>query len=565
MSSLERALRAEQRVTPEGDRKVLQACRARARAMLADLKRNNPKAADMLLDPSPHVAAVCPRRAGKTYTGALAALITGEAKPNSISLVISLNLKQLRRLYWTGGPSGLHAIDRRYGLGLKFHDTYLRWTHTNGSFGYLLGTEDADQIEVIRGLEADLYLVDECKSFVPTELDTLIDEIIDPQRASRKGRVVLIGTPGNVMSGAFYRATCPEARDPDGKPYAVGISTSYETTERVDQWGRTPALDGGMLWSAHHWSLQDNGAMPHQWEAALAKKAAMGWTDDDPTWRREYLGQWAQGGSGLVFRYAEEKPSGRVTWRPERTYDNPTGLPPEGAPWHLVGGLDIGYEAPTALVIGAYSQRMRQLRHVWDHSQSHMLVPDIAELIERLQERFGLLENVYADVGNLGKMIVESLVKEYGFPIVRADKREKNDHIELLNGAFARGEVLIIENTPLEIQLLTNAWKIPNDRPETIAELARRGRLHEDDSIPNDSTDAFLYMYRGSAHQFALGPTARTAAPEARTAEWEAQQLAEYRRQARGEMSNIPSVARRAMRNTWTIPSFLARGSARRY
>lgn len=523
----------------------------------------------MVLDASPHVAAICPRRAGKTYAGCMAALITGEAKPGSISLVISLNLKQLRRLYWSGAPSGLRTLARKYGVTLEFNNTYLRWDHENGSFGYLLGADDDEQLEVIRGLEADLYLVDECKSFAPAVLDKLIDDIIDPQRSSRRGRLMLIGTPGFILSGAFYRATCPAAKDADGRAYLVGIDAQYGATDRRDPWGRTPADD--LIWSCHHWTLQDNGAMPHQWEEALKKKRQMKWADNDPTWCREYLGHWAQGGVGLVFRYGAEKQLGRVTWHPERTEDNPTGLPAAGAPWRLIAGMDIGYEAPTAFVICAYSQKLRELRHVYDYSRRHMLVDDVAQMIYEAQERFGRIERIYADVGNLGKMVVESLARDHGFPIERADKREKQDHIELLNSAFARGEIQIIENTPLEFQLLTNAWRLPDEKPETFNDLARRGKLREDDAIPNDSTDALLYLYRGSLHHFGIAqPTDEPVygSPQWQV-KWEKEQLAKARAKFAADakathygtnsLPRPPSFLRRALTAQWTYPRTISR------
>lgn len=537
--------------------------------MLADLTAVNAKAAAMVLDPSPHVAAICPRRAGKTYAAVLAAMITGEAKPGSISLIISLNLKQLRRLYWAGGPSGLFTIARKYGLNLEFNNTYLRWEHENGSIGYLLGADDDEQLEVIRGLEADLYVIDECKSFDPAVLDKLIEDIIDPQRASRKGRILMIGTPGFIFAGPFWQATCPEAtfdlKLDDGTKVKARYSIDYGTE---DPYGRKTT---DLVWSRHHWTLQDNTAMPHQWVEALKKKKQKGWTDDDPTWQREYLGNWASSSEGLVYRYAQEKGTGRVTWQPaisrsdRDTIADPSSLPEEGAPWRFVGGLDIGYEAPTAFVVAAYSQRLGQLRVVADYSRTHMLVPDIAEMIQQAQSIFGPLERIYADVGNLGKMVVETLVHEYGFPLEKADKREKYDFIELLNAAFARGEVLIIEHTQLETQLLTNCWDLRDEAKGTRDSLARRGKLREDDSIPNDSTDALLYLFRGSLHHF--GWTQPEEVPAHGTPEWvkawEQKQLAAARREfapkKRGEyFNNLPKaphfVTRALTRSGWSPP-----------
>lgn len=528
--------------------------------MLSDLRATNAEAAEMVLDPSPHISAICPRRAGKTYAAVLAALIAGEAKPGSISLIISLNKKQLKRLYWEGAPSGIHTIARKYGLKLKFHGTDLRWDHENGSFGYLLGADDDDQLEVIRGLEADLYIVDECKSFAPVTLQKLIDDIIDPQRNSRLGRLILLGTPGFIAAGPFWQATSPNAKDRDGRPYLVGVDSQYEKTDGTDPWGRTPKEH--LVWSCHAWTLQDNKAMPHQWEEALKKKRAMKWDDNDPTWQREYLGHWAAGGTGLVYRYGAEKQHGLVTWTPVRTNDNPTGLPDDGAPWRLIGGLDIGYEAPTAFVLAAYSTRLRQLRHVWDFSKPHLLPPDIAEVIRGAITRFGPIEQIFCDCGNLGKMIVKTLVREYGFPLEAAEKREKYDYIELVNGAFAHGEIQIIENTPLEIQLLTNAWKLPDEKQETIDDLARRGKLKEDDTIANDSADAFLYLYRGSMHHFgicaaAVGPVEGT--PEWRSI-WEKAQLAKARAEVKASLTRD---TRLGNNNLPRAPSFVQRALTR--
>lgn len=493
--------------------------------MLADLKKVNPRQYELVVDPSPHVAGLCPRRAGKSYAGAAAALITGEAKPGAISIIISLNLKQLRRLYWAGGPSGLFTLARKYKLNLSFNNTALRWEHENGSIGYLLGAEDEDQLEAIRGLEADLYLIDECKSFPPAKLEKIIDEIIDPQRATREGRVIMIGTPGFLQAGPFWQATCPTAKDDKGRLFHVRY-------RQVDPQGRTPQED--LLWSLHTWTLKENSAVPKQWDAALRKKKQKEWSDDHPVWCREYLGMWTTSTEGLVFAYASLLGDGKVNWTPAPTEDNPAGLPVEGAPWRFIGGMDLGYEAPTALVILAYSSKLRELRHVADYSRSHLIVPDIADMVRLASETYGPIEVIHVDTGNLGKTILETLIQEYGLPLVKADKREKFDHIELVNSAFLKGEIKILSGTTLHHQLLTNCWKVGDEVTNGESErdrLARLGKLKEDDSVPNDSTDAFLYAYRGALHHFGAKKQVEQLvemSPEWITA-WEKDQLKKFR------------------------------------
>jgi hypothetical protein len=506
-------------------KEIIRACRGNARRMLADLKKVNPKQHDLVRDPHTHCAATCPRRAGKTYAAVIAALVTGESKPGAISIIISLNKQQLRRLYWDG-PTGIEALARKYKVELQLTSQYLRWRHLNGSYGYLLGADDDEQLEVLRGLEADLYIIDESQAFPPARLQKLLTNIIEPQRASRQGKILLIGTPGYLAAGPFYQASCPQARDKNDQPWCVPYG-------QLDPDGRD--IRAHRLWSYHHWTLQDNSALPHQWEEALVTKAKNGWTEEDPTWCQEYLGLWTLSSEGLVFRYATERDGGRLNWVPKPTLKNPTGLPEEGAPWRLIGGLDIGFEDATAFVVAGYSARLRQLRHVWDVSRRHMLVDDLADLIRETYERFGSIEKIFADVGALGKMVVETLIQRHGFPIERADKREKPDHVELLNSAFSRGEVLIVEGTALEEQLLTNAWDLRDGKKE---DLARVGRLREDPATPNDSTDAFLYLYRGSLHHF--GAPVETQLPTAGSPEWVRRWEKEQLRRARESVETRP-------------------------
>lgn len=545
--------------SPKEDPEIT-AGRGRAKKMLDDLKATNPKAHALVIDPAPHVSGLCGRRGGKTYSAVLAALITGEAKPGAISIIVSLNKKQLKRLYWIDAPSGIGVVARRYGIVLTYNGTDLKWKHPNGSYGYLLGADDDQQLEVLRGLEADLYVIDECKSFDPLVLSKLIDEIIDPQRSSRNGRLILIGTPGNVLSGPFYEATCPHARDSNGDRYLVGLDDDYNPAPGKDDLGRTAAAD--LLWSAHHWDVRDNTAKPQQWEAALKKKKALNLSDDDPTWCREYRGIWALGGKegGLVYRYSQDKGGGQVTWKPIVTVDNPTGLPAEGAPWRLVAGLDLGFVAPVALVLGAYSRVLGELRHVADYTETHLLPGQIADLLREVQHRFGPIETIYADAGNLGTTLVRTLDMQYGLPIKASDKHNKNDYVELVNDGFREGKIKIIEGTQLEKQLLTNVWKLTSDRPDAVVSAARAGKLKEDSAVDNDLTDAFLYMFRGSHHQYRT--PVPVLAPKVGTPEWaeyrKAEELAAFRAKLNSSsdrFGSTPVISRIIEKGpSWKIP-----------
>lgn len=544
---LERQLRAEQAHSLVLD-DVQAKCRATAKTILKDLRKNNSAQADVVVDSNYYCSACCPRRSGKTYCAVCAALVTGENKPYAITLIISLNLKQLKKLYWDGGPSGIHALNRKYDVGLEFNSTDLKWTHRNGSIGYLMGTDKPEQVEAFLGMEADLYIIDECKSFAPGVLEDLLENKIEPQRSSRKGKVLMIGTPGSIMTGPFYRATCPQALDEDGRPYLVPYRTK-------DPWGR----ETRDLWSFHTWNLADNRAKEHQWEDAVRRKKTKKWADDDPTWMREYLGKWAISSDGLVSRYLLEKPTGKVTWVPARTKDNPTGLPEDRGPWRLVAGLDLGFESDTSLVVAGYSTAYKELRHVYDISVNHLLPDDVGELVLSTQREFGKFESIFVDHGNNGgAMLLNMLIQKYGLPAEKSIKRDKFDGIELQNSGFARGEIKIIEGTELENQLTSVQWDLELDNKEN---LARLGKLEIDRKCKKDAFDAFLYLFRGAMHHFASDKEPITI-PEYGSPQWAVlyneQQLAKVREEYRKENeliggTRIPDFVKRAFKG-WQPP-----------
>lgn len=521
----------------------------RAQAILRDM---NPVQRAFALDPGPRVAGLCPRRAGKSYAGCGTALALGEAKPGSVVLLISLNLKMTKRNYWLGSSSGLHMFNRKYGLGLEFNTTDLRWEHENGSIGYLLGCDTDESLENMRGMEADLYLIDECKSFAPQVLHTLIDDVIAPQRISRDGRIAMIGTPGSVLSGPFYEATNPQALDEKGRPYCV-------VAGQTDPFGRSKRV----LWSLHKWTMQDNEKMPDQWAGALETKEMRGWADDHPSWRREYLGEWVQSSDGLVFGYSDAKQADRnaVTWVPAPgTTDNPAGLPMDKGPWRFVWGLDLGFNDPTALVVAAYSTTHRLLRQVVSHKAPHMLLDDIEQLLSDTAKTYGMPDRIFADTGGLGKLLIETL-RARGWNIEPAKKADKNDAIELVNADFRAGRIQIIEGSDLEHQLQTVAWDTESGSRD---ELAKTGRLREDKRIPNDVTDAFLYLHRGCHHLFSV--SAVSSGPIVGSIEWwnakEKESIEKAKREVRAQA--IDGMADRLPRGPG-IADMLRRKAPRRY
>lgn len=488
----------------------------------------------------------CPRRAGKTYALASYALWYGETHPGSRILIISLTLKSTKENYWTGAPAGIVSQNAVYDLGLTFNYSDVVWTHENGSRGRLAGAETRADIEYLRGAaaEADLAIVDECKSFSPDLMEALIRDVLEPGLMTRNGRLILAGTPGSIPMGKFYEATCPTSRiiqsdgtkgDPTCIPYLQRDEDYYR-----DVLTRMGGEDGSsILWSLHNWTIADNTSSPFAWRRAQANKKRNGWGNDHPTWRREYLGEWVTDALDLVYSYASCKLKGKdVNWRPQRDpRTNRSGLPAEFGPWHLVMGIDLGTEDDFAIVLAGWSETTQELRHVADFKSPHLLPDQWADEILSMIDTYGVPEIMVADKGALGKVLIDHINQQYGFSIIAAEKREKFDFIELLNGDFHAERIKIIPDTDLEHELCALQWDLSKDSKAT---LARTGRLKEDPSCKNHLCDAFLYLWRYCYHHWAQP---REVGHEIGTAEWhreyERKQLESRLAQKRADRNDV--------------------------
>jgi hypothetical protein len=448
----------------------------------------NPVQRRFIKDSSKRKAGRCPRRSGKTFAASSLALEQGERKAGSRTLIISLTLKSTKENYWTRSPGGIHAQNERYDLGLKFNLSAVTWEHQNGSKGMLAGAETRADIERLRGstAEADLIIIDECKSFPPALLKELIREVVEPGLMTRSGTLVLIGTPGAIPEGPFYEYTEPKYTDHiSGKP-------------KCKLFDGKPVKLRDRLYSLHTWTIQDNEAIPEQWENALAFKDQNGWSDDNPTWRREYLGEWVTDTDELVYAYAKCKPYGNVSWTPDYKLSQLGFDLNVDGPWNLVMGLDFGYEDANAIVLAAYSETLKELRHVYSFKESHMSIDDFGQEIAWTIKKFGQPHIIVGDKGSLGGVLyLQELNSRFGLGIVEAEKREKYDHIELLNSDFLSGRIKIIPDSELDKELTALQWDLSKDDKKY---LIRTGKLREDPSCANHLCDSLLYLWRYCYH-----------------------------------------------------------------
>jgi hypothetical protein len=438
---------AHKRFTPPASASVNDAViadvRRKLRASLFDRQQ------DFFDDPAERKTACCSRRAGKTNETAADAVDGPLETPGSRSLYLTLTRERAKDLLWPD----LHKLNHELQIGLKFNEVELtaKLPEMLGGGGVKLsGVPNASEIEKFRGGKLKRVRIDEAQSF-GAYLKELVEDVLDPALLDLQGDLGLLGTPGPVCTGLFYEAST----------------------------GKLPG------WSRHHWTVLDNPFVPHAKEWLARKKAQMGWTDDSPTYRREWLGEWVQDTGALFYRF-----------RPAlHTY---SGELPKGHEWRYVLGWDLGWSDAMALVLLAFSDTCPHLYEAYSWKQSGITPSQVMEgHVLPLIETYRPIALV-ADTGGIGKAVVEDVAQRYRVRFEAAEKKEKLAGVEMLNDDFDRARVVLRAGSPWarELEIL------PKDPEDPTKEDAR---------FDNHCADAGLYAFRKCRHFWGKEPVAGPA------------------------------------------------------
>lgn len=429
-------------------------------------------------------AAVCTRRAGKTFACrhlAAEAVVnngwTDRQKAQPVVQYITTTRAKALDLFWTP----FKELCREIGLDAHWDDHSLRAQFPNGVLVRAGGCDDREAIESYRGDAYVLVIVDEAAS-LGARAEELVVAGISMALADYDGTIAMIGTPGQVQAGIFYKIYCGEQPGWE-KPFkwSYMTNTSFPESVRTDDWVR-----------------ENIGPL------------------DSPKVLREAYGEWVPDNSTLVYSGYE---AAKTQW---------DGKLPAGHQWRYILGLDLGYNDPTAFVVVAYARTHQSLYVVFSESTPHLLPTQIAERVVALQARFQGLSRIVVDTGgSMARSNMEEWNRRYNFGMIAAEKTKKLDFIEHLNSEFYRGLIKIHPNsTKLRNQLATLPWAELD--PEQVRHDTKQS-LKEHAGFENHETDAFLYAFRESLHYRSKVPTADEPYG---TEEWHRLQQLHAKRQA---------------------------------
>lgn len=407
------------------------------------------KVSDAIEAGAKSVGVLCGRRSGKTEWVVLQAIRNMQRYPGCQIPYIALTRPAAKRILW----AKIKELNDRLQLGLRTNESELTATAPNGSVLYLVGADRPSEVEKLRGQKYPFVPIDEAASFKPSVLDYLTEDVLEAGLMDMDGVLALVGTPSAACVGPFYRIT----------------------TERP----------GG--WFVHRWTVLDNPFIPHAAQWLERKRKDKGWDLDNPTYRREYMGEWVLDTDALVYRFSRDR---NLVHLPDSYFDSR-----QRRHWQHVVGIDYGYVDSTAWVVWAFQTRGDDKR-VWaveSFKQSELLASESAERTQELSERYDPI--IVGDSGGLGKPYVMEARRRFGLPIKDADKREKLAHIELMNDAFRTGQLHLVEEANRDYieELSLLQWDM--EKVEVVAggKIRHDDRKREDPRYENHLCDAGLY------------------------------------------------------------------------
>ena len=396
---------------------------------------NFPKQAAFIRGKGKRKAALCTRRAGKSYGIGLYLYQRAVEHEGSTVLYLALTRDSARNIMW---KDVLKDINKRHNMGVQFNETLLEARLANGSVIKLAGADASkEEMEKYLGGKYPLIVIDEAGSF-RQDLRKLVYENLEPAVADYDGEIVMIGTPTAFTKSLFFDITQPSL----GKRE--------------------------LGWEVHSWNTYDNPYMESKWRKRMGDLVQV--TPNivnTPGYRRMYLGEWVTDLDDLVYKFSPD-------------LNSISGLP--HASYAYVLGVDLGFNDSSAFVVAAYSFTDKHLYFIEAHKKSKMIVSDVAERIRYYQKRFDLNTIV---IDNAAKQTVEELKQRFSLPLTAADKAGKAEFIEIMNSEMVHGLIkLLPEAGELEVEWEDLIW---DDKS-----LKRQ----EHPGCENHLADAALYAWR---------------------------------------------------------------------
>lgn len=427
---------------------------------------------DFIAHPAKFKAMLATRRTGKSYGCGKYLCKEAYENPGVSVLYIALTRESAKKIMF---KDVLKPINRKYKLNIKFNETALTATLPNGSVIYLIGVDSSeDEKDKILGQKYKLAIIDESASF-SIDLRQLVYGTLKPAMADLGGTIVMVGTPGNLTKSLFFDVTT----------------------------GKEPG------WHLLKANTADNPFMADKWKKEIEELTInQPYIVDTPMFKQMYLGQWVVDIEALVYKYNEDR---------NLIKERPVHL---SGSWQYLMGVDLGYDDDSAFVVVAFHEHDTNLYVVDSYNRSKMDITDVANKIKDMKQKWDIHKIV---VDGANKQAVEEIKKRHSISLETADKRGKEDFIEIMNSELIMGRIKLVENASAPI---INEWS-------SLVWKEKGGKIvvpkEENPNCSNHLSDALLYIWR-YCFQYLSQPA--KLKPKYQTPQWFEQEVSDMEQAA---------------------------------
>lgn len=365
-------------------------------------------------------AALCTRRAGKSWAVGEKLFMNAMRFPGSTVLYCALTRDSAERIMW---KDILKVLAEKKGLAYKANNTKLEMRLDNGSVIKLFGIDsDEREREKVLGGKYSYVAIDEAGSF-KYDLEQLVYEYLEPAVSDYDGQIDLIGTPTMYWQGFFCKVT-----------------------------------EGGEKgWKVFKWNTTQNPFMPNWLKRLELIKERNPRVEETPSYKRMYLGIWVKDLDSLVYKYLAER--------------NLIDALPNKSIAGQVLGIDLGFEDATSYVLSRYYENDSNLYFIDAYKKTKQIVDKVVETIRDIIDKYNV--NVIV-IDNASKQVVETIRARfdmYDLTIIAAEKTDKFHFIELMNSDFISGRIKLLKGftSPLETEygdlIKDPTSKVPKEHP----------------------------------------------------------------------------------------------------
>lgn len=381
------------------------------------------------------------RRAGKSYGNALKAVkhclegydLVGKTMKPRYAVIVGLTKEKVQDQYWDLIKS---TITECHIMTTKIDNAALEITFASGAKLALRGNNSKAEREKLRGDEYSLIIIDEAQS--QQGLRYLMNSIFEPIAYARDSQIIVTGT-GALLLGSYWQ----EITDGDLAP----------------------------KWRHYHVNMKDNPTIADPENVLQEVLQDKGWTDTDPEYVREYLGENCYDSTRTVL--------------PNRKYYLAEEL--NNKIWEqCVIGLDYGFEDNNAFVPVLVDNKGQKFV-VNPIKVNHLGASEIVKKAKELSDWAASLKiPKVLFVADTNDQSISQDIWRQGVKIVNAYKTDERLQWSKLKEALATGNLLIKEKDIIDDECSKTVWKYDEENKKVIYEI-------DDDIFHPDALDALRY------------------------------------------------------------------------